>query len=67
MKAILEFDLSEEQSEFTLAIKNREFYSRLWDIDMKMRAIVKHGHKYKSVEELAEAVREMIGDLDCID
>ena len=43
MKATLEFNLPEEQSEFERATKGGEAFLALWDIDMELRNMVKHG------------------------
>ena len=43
MKAILEFNLPEEQSEFERATKGGDTYLVLWDLDMILRNMVKHG------------------------
>ena len=58
--ATLTFNLPEEQEEYNLCTKGVDYYSQLVEIDQKLRSIVKHGHNYKSVEDLAEEIREMI-------
>lgn len=42
MKAILEFNLPEEQSEFDLANNASKYYSVLWDLDQYLRNFVKY-------------------------
>ena len=66
MKAILEFELPEDNSDFTLANNGFKYWSILSDIDNHLRGVLKYGHKYKSVDELAEEVRRMI-DIDLYD
>jgi len=69
MKAKLEFNLPEEQDAHTLAIKGPDFYCCLRDVDYELRNIIKYGHSYNSVEELAEYLRGLISDnvdLDCV-
>ena len=60
MKAILEFELPEDNSDFTLANNGFKYWSILSDIDNHLRGVLKYGHKYKSVDELAEHIRDMI-------
>lgn len=57
MKAKLEFSLPEEQDEFTFAIKGKNYWNCLYELDQKLRGILKYGHQYKNVDELAEELR----------
>ncbi len=43
MKAILEFNLPEDQSEFENASRAGDVFLALWDLDMELRNMVKHG------------------------
>ena len=58
MKATLTFNLPEDNDEFTLAQRGREYYSYLWDLDQDLRSWLKHGHQFKSVDEALERIRE---------
>ena len=61
MKATLEFDLPDEKEEFEIAVKSRDYYSQLWDIDQHLRSLLKHGDpEAQSTRELAENIRNMI-------
>lgn len=60
MKAILEFNLPEEQSEHSLAINGCKYYSCLFKLEQMMRSIVKYGHEYKDIETLADEIRDII-------
>ena len=60
--AKLEFNLPEESAEFRLCNAAGEQHSALYEIDMLCRGIIKHGHQYKTVEELAENIRNMMPD-----
>lgn len=60
MKAVLEFDLPEDNSEHIMCVNASKYYCCLWDIDQELRSLLKHGHQHKSVEELAESLREKI-------
>lgn len=59
-KAILKFDLPDEQGDFDAANYGREAMSVLWDIDQRLRGLLKHGEPTKEQAELAEQLREMI-------
>jgi hypothetical protein len=71
MKAILEFNLPEDQSDYIFASKGYEFWECLWDINNEMRSIIKHDDKASDdVVALAEKVREMIYnnvDIYCVE
>ena len=60
--ATLKFNLPEEKSEYNLANKAGEYYCALWEIEQHCRSVLKHGHSYKTIEDLAEAIRNMIPD-----
>jgi len=59
-KAKIEFNLPEEKEEFNLWNNAGEYCSALWKIDQECRTLVKHGHIYDSVEDLAEYIRSLI-------
>lgn len=59
-KAILKFDLPDEQGDFDAAIHGREALSVLWDIDQRLRSLLKHGNPTEQEARLAEEIREMI-------
>lgn len=53
MKAILEFNLPEEQGEFDLATKAGNMHSALWDIAQEVfRPARKHGYSSNIIQEL---------------
>ena len=58
MKARLEFDLPEEQTEFELHCKAAKLYSNLWDLTERIRRWRKHGHPFKSADELLDELWE---------
>jgi len=62
MKARLEFDLPEEREEFEICRKAIDLHSNLWDLAEQVRRWRKHGHTFKDVDELLDALWE-----DCID
>ena len=59
MKAILEFNLPEDTQEHLRAVQANHAWSALYDIDSMLRNLLKYGNEnYKTVEELAQAIRE---------
>ena len=62
MKARLEFDLPDEREEFEICRKAGDLYINLSDMTEQIRRWRKHGHRFKSVDELLDALWE-----DCID
>ena len=64
MKAILEFDLPEDRTEYEITGRASEFYCVLWDIDQHCRQILKHAEPSKDVEEVLEEIISMIPELD---
>jgi len=60
MKAIIEFNLPEDQSELNVAMGAQQLYSFVHDIDQRLRSILKHGGGPETVQALAEEIREQI-------
>ena len=60
LKATLKFDLPEDQGDFDAAMHGREALSALWDIDQRLRGLLKHGEQTEEQRQLAADVREMI-------
>lgn len=59
MKAILEFNLPEENGEFLMAQRGGDYFSYLWDLDQQLRSWLKHNsHEFETVNEALEAIRE---------
>ena len=59
MKATIEFNLPEESNEHLRTVQSGYAWSALHDIDYMLRNLLKHGDdRYKTVEELAHAIRE---------
>jgi hypothetical protein len=63
MKGMLAFKLPEEADEFKLACRGREYYSFIFELDNEMRNCLKHGHKFKTANEVMEYIRELIADV----
>ena len=63
-KATLTYDLPDEQGEFDAALAGRKALLALWEIDQRMRSLLKHGQPTADERRLAEEIRAMIpGDL----
>ena len=65
MKAILEFNLPEESEEHLTAVKATDWQMALWDVDQKLREIVKHGDDDKQADwaqEIRDYLYEQLND-----
>ena len=60
MRATLSFSLPDEQAEFDAACQGREARLVLWEIDQRLRSLLKHGDPGDGEARLAEEIREMI-------
>ena len=63
MKAILEFDLPDDQHEFELAIQGAAMYSALWDISQELRTMTKYEELNEAEWNIAERIREKFYDI----
>ena len=63
-KVTFVYDMPEDKYELWLHTQSHTFFSALWEIDQHCRSVVKHGHQYKSVEDLAQAIRGMMPSLE---
>jgi hypothetical protein len=68
MKAILEFNLPDDQQDFELATKGMKFWSVLWELDQSLRAKTKYApdnlpqDKYDAYQEIRDELRELMSD-----
>ena len=60
MKATLEFNLPTDQSKFNMACDSDQYWGILWDIDNKLRNLLKHDTPTPEEEKLADEIRGMI-------
>lgn len=58
----LRYTLPDEQAEFDAARTGAEARRVLWDIDQRLRSLLKHGEPPKETRELAEEIRRIIRD-----
>ena len=61
MKAILEFNLPEDNQEFELHTKALKIYSTLWDLDLWLRSEIKYNNQ-EHYEPVREKLREIMAD-----
>lgn len=68
MKAILEFNLPDDDQEFELATKGLKFWSILWELDQDLRSKTKYApddlsqDKYDAYQEVRDKLRELMSD-----
>jgi len=62
MKAILRFDLPEENNEFMLAKRGSEWANVLYDVDKKLRDCLKYGHTYGTVGDVLDDIRNFLNE-----
>ena len=68
MKAILKFNLPEEDHEFQMATQGSNFHSVLWDMDQYLRAKIKYASDdmsddtLKAFEKSRSQLHELMGD-----
>ena len=60
--ATLRFALPEEQAEFDAARLGRQMVATIWEIDQRLRSLLKHGEPSGETRELAEQIRQLIRD-----
>ena len=67
MKAILEFNLPEDNTEFEMAVNASKMYSVLWEMDQWLRAQYKYmpdteysEDKYNTFEKCRDHLREIM-------
>ncbi len=70
MKAILEFNLPDDQEDFKLATNAVSWYSVCWDLDQELRAKTKYASddlsqdKYDAYQEIRDLLREYMSNRD---
>jgi len=64
MKAILEFDLPEENDDFRYAINGKNYKSAIWDFDQLLRSEIKYKDlsedTYKAYKYCREELRKIL-------
>ena len=68
MKAILEFNLPDDQQDFEMASNAMKFWSVLYELDQDLRAKTKYASddlpqdKYDAYQEVRESLRELMSE-----
>lgn len=68
MKAILEFNLPEDNQDFTLATNGTKFWSVLWELDQSLRGKTKYApddlpqDKYDAYQEIRDELHELMSN-----
>ena len=66
MKAILEFNLPEDQHDFDFAVQGSKMYSALWDISQELRKLWKYeelsDEEFKMVERIRDKFYEILDE-----
>ncbi len=60
MKAILEFNLPEEQAEHYCAIKGADMLNVLWELKAELRGMLKYGELPKQQYEIVEKIQDFL-------
>lgn len=60
MKAILEFNLPDEQAEHYCAIKGADMLNVLWELKSELRSMRKYGDLPKQQYEIVEKIEEFL-------
>jgi len=63
MKAILEFNLPEEEQEHSDALNGAAFKHCLQELDRELRNSLKHGHTFEDAHEVLMATRKHLHEL----
>jgi len=58
MKAILEFNLPEEQAEHYCAIKGADMLNVLWELKAELRSMLKYGELPDKQYEIVEKIQD---------
>lgn len=65
MKAILEFNLPEEDQEHAVAVHGKDLYLSLWDLDQWLRGKVKYseGKEWENYEDALDDTRKQLREI----
>lgn len=58
MKAILEYNLPDDQHEYDIAIQANRTQSFLWDFSQQLRSWRKYHHGFKDADDALDKIRE---------
>lgn len=60
MKAILEFNLPEEQAEHYCAIKGADMLNVLWELKAELRSMLKYGELTEQQYEIVDKIQDFL-------
>ena len=60
MKAILEFNLPEDQRKFEMANQAADMVAAIGHFEDRLRRYIKYGHEFKSANEALESIRALL-------
>ena len=60
MKAILEFNLPEEQAEHYCAIKGADMLNVLWELKTELRSMLKYGELTSEQYEIVDKIQDFL-------
>ena len=60
MKALLEFDLPAEYSEFRQHMDGPSAFSVLWEVDQRLRSLIKYGQLSELEETRLQEIRDFL-------
>lgn len=63
MKATLEFNLPDEDYDYRVANMAGEMQYIVWEIDSRLRSLLKHGNPSPETADLADEIRKMIASV----
>jgi hypothetical protein len=58
MKAILEYNLPDDQHEYEVAIQAQKMQSFIWDFSQQLRSWYKYHHEFKDADDALDKIRE---------
>ena len=58
MKAILQFNLPDDQHEYEVAVQAPKVQSFLWDFSQQLRTWQKYYHDFKDADDALDKIRE---------
>ena len=61
MKAIIEFNLPEQQPEYDIHCQASKMFAVLWDFDQWLRSQIKHGNR-DELQEIRDKLHEFINE-----
>ena len=58
----IRFRLPDEQNDYDAARLGRQMVATIWEIDQRLRSLLKHGEPSGETGQLAEEIRQMLRD-----